>query len=55
MEQLLARRRLPTAVFAESDEMALGALQTLRRAGLAVPGRVSLIGFDDHEMAPPPT
>jgi DNA-binding LacI/PurR family transcriptional regulator len=52
MEQLLARRRLPTAVFAESDEMALGALQTLRRAGLPVPGRVSLIGFDNHEMAP---
>ena len=51
-EQLLGRRRLPTAVFAESDEMALGALQVLRRAGLAVPGRVSVIGFDDHEMAP---
>ena len=52
MEQLLACRRLPTAVFAESDEMALGALQTLRRSGLPVPGRLSLIGFDDHEMAP---
>lgn len=52
MEQLLARRRLPTAIFAESDEMALGALQVLRRAGLAVPGRVSMIGFDDHDMAP---
>ena len=52
MEQLLTRRTLPTAVFAESDEMALGALQVLRRAGLAVPGRMSLIGFDDHEMAP---
>jgi LacI family repressor for deo operon, udp, cdd, tsx, nupC, and nupG len=52
MEQLLASRRLPTAIFAESDEMALGALQVLRRAGLAVPGRVSLIGFDDHAMAP---
>lgn len=52
MEELLARRTLPTAVFAESDEMALGALQVLRRAGLAVPGRVSLVGFDDHEMAP---
>jgi LacI family transcriptional regulator, repressor for deo operon, udp, cdd, tsx, nupC, and nupG len=52
VEQLLARRTLPTAIFAESDEMALGALQVLRRAGLAVPGRVSLIGFDDHEMAP---
>lgn len=51
-EQLLGRRRFPTAIFAESDEMALGALQVLRRAGLAVPGRVSVIGFDDHEMAP---
>src|SRR5215217_4099858 len=51
MEQLLVRRRLPTAVFAESDEMALGALQVLRRAGLPVPGRLSLVGFDDHEMA----
>ena len=52
VEQLLARRTLPTAIFAESDEMALGALQVLRRAGLDVPGRVSLVGFDDHEMAP---
>ena len=52
MEQLLGRAQLPTAVFAECDEMALGALQTLRRARLDVPGRVSLIGFDDHEMAP---
>jgi DNA-binding LacI/PurR family transcriptional regulator len=51
-EQLLTRRTLPTAIFAESDEMALGALQVLRRARLEVPGRVSLIGFDDHEMAP---
>jgi DNA-binding LacI/PurR family transcriptional regulator len=51
VEQLLARRTLPTAIFAESDEMALGALQVLRRAGLDVPGRVSLVGFDDHEMA----
>jgi LacI family repressor for deo operon, udp, cdd, tsx, nupC, and nupG len=52
IEEMLTWRRLPTAVFAESDEMALGALQMLRRAGLAVPGRLSLIGFDDHEMAP---
>jgi LacI family repressor for deo operon, udp, cdd, tsx, nupC, and nupG len=51
MEQLLARARLPTAVFVESDEMAIGALQTLRRARLDVPGDLSVIGFDDHEMA----
>jgi LacI family transcriptional regulator, repressor for deo operon, udp, cdd, tsx, nupC, and nupG len=38
-------------VFAESDEMAFGALWTLRRAGLDVPDRISVIGFDDHEMA----
>jgi LacI family transcriptional regulator, repressor for deo operon, udp, cdd, tsx, nupC, and nupG len=52
MEELLTWARLPSAVFAESDEMALGALQALRRAGLGVPGDISLIGFDDHEMAP---
>jgi DNA-binding LacI/PurR family transcriptional regulator len=50
-ERLLSRTALPTAVFAESDEMAFGALHALRRAGLAVPGDVSLVGFDDHEMA----
>jgi len=52
MEHVLSRARLPTAVFAESDEMALGALQTLRKSGLGVPADVSVIGFDDHEMAP---
>lgn len=51
MEWLLTRCRLPTAVFAESDEMAFGALRTLRRVGLDVPGDVSLVGFDDHELA----
>ncbi len=34
-----------------SDELAIGALRTLRRAGIDVPHRVSVIGFDDHEMA----
>lgn len=52
MERLLTRRRLPTAVFAESDEMAFGALRTLRRVGLDVPGVMSVVGFDDHELAP---
>lgn len=50
-ERMLAQRTLPTAVFAESDEMALGALQVLRKAGLDVPGQVSVVGFDDHELA----
>ena len=50
-EHLLSARQLPTALLAESDEIAFGALRTLRLAGLDVPGRISLIGFDDHEMA----
>jgi DNA-binding LacI/PurR family transcriptional regulator len=51
METLLAEASRPTAVFAESDEIAFGALRTIRRAGLAVPGDISLVGFDDHELA----
>ena len=49
--QLLGRRNLPTAIFAECDEMAFGALRALGRVGLRVPADVSVIGFDDHPMA----
>ncbi len=41
----------PTAVFAASDEMAIGAVAAVRRAGLRVPEDISVIGIDDHEMA----
>ncbi|UED87540.1 LacI family DNA-binding transcriptional regulator [Streptomyces profundus] len=36
-----------TAVFAVNDLMALGAIGALQRAGIEVPGQVSVIGFDD--------
>jgi LacI family transcriptional regulator, repressor for deo operon, udp, cdd, tsx, nupC, and nupG len=49
--QLLSCRHPPTAIFAECDEMAFGALRALRRVGLRVPSDVSVIGFDDHPMA----
>jgi LacI family transcriptional regulator, repressor for deo operon, udp, cdd, tsx, nupC, and nupG len=52
MAELLSRPIMPTAVFAEYDELAIGALWALRRAGLEVPGDVSIVGVDDHEMAP---
>ncbi|GAA1845982.1 hypothetical protein GCM10009836_26950 [Pseudonocardia ailaonensis] len=48
---LLARGVLPTAVLAMSDETALGALRTFRRAGVDVPGRMSVVGFDDQAAA----
>jgi DNA-binding LacI/PurR family transcriptional regulator len=51
MAELLTRRVLPTAVFAEYDELAIGAISTIRRAGLEVPADISVLGMDDHEMA----
>ena len=51
MARLLGLREPPTAVYAHSDEVALGAVRTLRRAGLRVPGDVSVIGIDDHPLA----
>src|SRR5690606_19892937 len=41
----------PTALFASSDYLAIGALTGLREAGIAVPGQMSLIGFDDMPFA----
>ncbi len=49
--QLLGRRSLPTAIYAECDEMAVGALRALRHVGLRVPADLSVVGFDDHPMA----
>ena len=44
-------RSRPTAVFAASDEMAIGTILAARDLGLSVPGDVSVIGVDDHELA----
>jgi LacI family repressor for deo operon, udp, cdd, tsx, nupC, and nupG len=49
--RLLSLPRRPTAIFAASDEMAIGAILAVRELGLTVPGDVSVIGIDDHELA----
>lgn len=48
-EQLLAHhaQALPDAVVCANDQMAIGVLQTLGRAGVDVPGEVGVVGFDD--------
>jgi DNA-binding LacI/PurR family transcriptional regulator len=45
--QQLAGRDDVTAVFVANDQMALGLLRAFREAGVDVPGRVSVAGFDD--------
>jgi LacI family transcriptional regulator, repressor for deo operon, udp, cdd, tsx, nupC, and nupG len=51
MQQLLGLDDPPTAVFACSDEMAIGAMQVAQDAGLRVPANLSIVGFDDHEVS----
>jgi LacI family repressor for deo operon, udp, cdd, tsx, nupC, and nupG len=49
--KLFASRTPPTAIFCFNDEMAMGAVQWLKGAGLSVPDDVSVAGFDDIEFA----
>jgi DNA-binding LacI/PurR family transcriptional regulator len=49
--ELLAADQSPTAVLAGNDLCAHGLLDTLVRAGLTVPGDVSVVGYDDSEIA----
>ncbi len=56
-QELLARHGDVTAVFAASDEMALGVVSAAYECGLRIPDDLSLIGYDDTgdaEMAVPP-
>ncbi|MGW3955803.1 LacI family DNA-binding transcriptional regulator [Streptomyces sp. NPDC004752] len=42
---------LPTAVLAGNDRCAMGLLMTLIRAGIDVPGQVSVVGYDDSHLS----
>jgi DNA-binding LacI/PurR family transcriptional regulator len=51
MTRLLAKHPDVDAVFAANDMMAAGAIRVLRDAGRTVPTDVSVVGFDDIELA----
>jgi LacI family transcriptional regulator len=51
LRALMATRPLPTAVVCGNDVLAFGALLEAARLGIAVPERLSIVGFDDLEMA----
>lgn len=50
-QQILAMTDRPTAVFCASDEVALGLISTMEKAGVRVPQDLSVVGFDDIDIA----
>jgi LacI family transcriptional regulator len=50
-QRLLATGRPFSAIFCANDEGAVGAIRALHQVGLSVPGDVSVVGFDDIEVA----
>ena len=49
--KLLALSDPPTAIFASNDNMAAGVMKAANLAGIAVPAGVSVVGFDDSDIA----
>ena len=51
MQQLLSSTRPPTAVFAASNLLTLGALQAIHTRHLAIPDEIAIVGFDEMPWA----
>lgn len=50
MTELLRKNSAPTAVFAETDLLAIGAIQAAKQFGFRVPDDISIIGFDNTRL-----
>jgi LacI family transcriptional regulator len=51
VRELLASKSRPTALYAASIKLTIGALRALREAGIQVPSEIEIVGFDDIAMA----
>jgi len=50
-EILLAQNPRPSAIFASNDDMAVATISAAHKAGLSIPGDLSVVGFDDTVAA----
>lgn len=50
-KELMALKKPPTAFFCSNDKMALGCYEAIKELGLRIPEDISVIGFDDDEIA----
>jgi DNA-binding LacI/PurR family transcriptional regulator len=50
-EKLFSGKSMPTAIVSSDDYMAIGVMEKLKEHGLSVPGDISIVGFDDIELA----
>lgn len=50
-EKILSGTALPSAIFCSDDYMAIGVMEKIKEKGLSVPADISIIGFDDIELA----
>lgn len=51
MQEILSQEERPTAIFASSDLIAVGAMKAIIQRGLKMPDDISLVGFDDIPTA----
>lgn len=51
VKSLLSLKNPPTAIFCSNDFLALGAMEGARKAGISLPQDLSIVGFDDMQIA----
>lgn len=51
MSELIQKNKIPSALFAASDPIAIGAMRALNQNGIRIPEDISIIGFDNINTA----
>lgn len=49
-KQLLEMKQLPDAVFSANDQFAVGCMQTVKKAGIAIPDDIAFAGFNNDPL-----